>query len=399
MHCHAELDPLAADSLLRPDERAVRDAAARAVDDELLPLMPEAFERGEVPAQVVPALARLGAFGPTIAGQGWEPLGPVAYGLMLQEIERCDSGVRSIASVQGALVMWPIAEYGSPEQRARWLPALRRGEALGCFALTEPQSGSDPGGLQTRARRDGDGYVLDGHKRWATNGLSAKVALVWAKLVEGPGDADPGPKAIRGFLVEAGAPGLEQRPIPGRMSLRVSESAELLLRGVRVPASAMLPGAKGLGAPLSCLSQARYGIAWGAVGAATACYASARDYAKGRVQFGRPLGARQLVQQRLAQMYSDIGLAQLACVQLGRLKERGELTPVQISLAKRAHVAMALDAARSARDLLGANGITLAHAPVRHLLNLETVKTYEGTHDVHTLVLGRHVTGLDAFSG
>jgi glutaryl-CoA dehydrogenase len=396
-HCHAELDPLNADSLLRPDERAVRDAAAQ-VADGLVPLMAGAFEREQVPAEVVPALARLGAFGPTIAGQGWEAIGPVAYGLMLQEIERCDSGVRSCASVQGGLVMWPIAEYGSEEQKKRWLLPLRRGEALGCFALTEPQSGSDPAGLSTRARRDGDGWVLDGHKRWATNGVTAKVALVWAKVAENEGDADPGPKAIRGFLVERGTPGFEQRPIPGKMSLRVAESAELILRDVRVPASAMLPGARGLGAPLSCLGQARYGIAWGAVGAATACYASARDYTTARLQFGKPLAARQLVQAKLAQMYTDIGVAQLACIQLGRLKERGELTPVQISLAKREHVAMALEAARAARDLLGANGVTLAHPPIRHLLNLETVKTYEGTHDVHTLVLGRHITGLDAFS-
>ena len=394
MHCHAELDPLAVSSLLTDEEKQVRDEAARVVDEELLPLAAGAFERGEMPAAAVRALAGLGAFGAALTTHGCRGLNPVAAGLLIQEIERADSGFRSCASVQSSLVMWPISTFGSDEQRDRWLPLLRGGEALGCFALTEPESGSDPASLTTRARRDGDGFILDGHKRWSTNGLSAKVALIWAKL-DGEGE---GAKAIRGFLVETNLPGFSARPIAGKMSLRASESAELILEGVRVPESAMLPGARGLGAPLKCLNEARAGIAWGAVGAATACYAAARDYTKSRIQFGKPLASFQLVQAKLAQMYSDIGVAQLTCIQLGRLKERGQLTPVQVSLAKRAHVAMALDAARAARELLGANGILLAYPPIRHLLNLETVRTYEGTHDVHTLVLGREVTGLDAFS-
>jgi len=397
MNCHAELDPLDVASLLTDAEKELRDRAAKIVDEELLPLAADAFEKGEMPKAAVRALAKMGAFGAALKTHGCLGLDPVAAGLLLQEVERADSGFRSCASVQSSLVMWPIANFGSPEQQDRWLPSLRAGTALGCFALTEPASGSDPASLTTRARKDGDSYILDGHKRWSTNGLSAEVALIWAKL-----DGDDGTigdaKSIRGFLVETKSPGFVAKAIPGKMSLRASESAELILTGVRVPSSAMLPGAKGLGAPLKCLNEARLGIGWGAVGAATACYASARDYTKSRVQFGKPLASFQLVQAKLAQMYSDIGVAQLTCIQLGRLKERGALTPVQVSLAKRAHVAMALDAARAARELLGANGILLEHPPIRHMLNLETVRTYEGTHDVHTLVLGRQVTGLDAFS-
>lgn len=381
MNCHALLDPLDSQSLLTAEERALRDETARAVDETLLPLAADAFERGEMPDAAVKALATMGAFGPSLHGAG-----PMGYGLMMQEVERADSGFRSCASVQSSLVMWPIHAFGSDEQKSRWLPALRRGEALGCFALTEPGSGSDPASLTTRAVKDGTRYRLTGHKRWSTNGNRAAVAIVWAKTGD---DA----KSIRGFLVERGQ--FQARPIPGKMSLRASDSAELILDG---GIGELLPGAVGLGAPLKCLNEARYGIAWGAVGAAAACFASARDYVVERKQFGKPLGSFQLVQEKLAQMYTGIGFAQLACVQIARLKEKGQLTPVQVSFAKRAHVAMALDAARSARDMLGANGITLAYPPIRHLLNLETVKTYEGTHDVHTLVLGRHITGLDAFS-
>ena len=381
MNCHAELDPLESASLLSAAERVVRDETARAVDEKLLPLAAGAFEKGEMPEAAVLALAEMGVFGASM------DRGPMQYGLMMQEIERADSGFRSCASVQTSLVMWPIHAFGSEEQKARWLPAMRRGQALGCFALTEPESGSDPASLSTRALRDGTAWRVSGHKRWSTNGNKAAVALVWAKT---EGDD---PRSIRGFLVERGQ--FTARPIPGKMSLRASDSAELILDGAL---GEPLPGAAGLGAPLKCLNEARFGIAWGAVGAATACYASARDHVIQRKQFGKPLGAFQLVQEKLARMYTDIGLAQLACVQIARLKERGALTPVQVSLAKRAHVAMALDAARAARDMLGANGITLAHPPIRHMLNLETVRTYEGTHDVHTLVLGRHITGLDAFS-
>jgi glutaryl-CoA dehydrogenase len=332
-----------------------------------------------MPDEAVKALARLGAFGAS-------SLGPMAYGLMMQELERADSGFRSCASVMTSLVMWPIENFGTEEQKARWLPRLRAGETLGCFALTEPQSGSDPASMQTRAFKDGDGYRITGLKRWATNGNKAGVAVVWAKL-DGV-DA----RHVHAFLVERGE--FQPRPIPGKMSLRASDSAELVLHAARAE---LLPGAKGLGAALKCLNEARYGISWGAVGAATACFAAARDYVKERKQFGKPLGAFQLVQEKLARMYTGIGNAQLACVQLARLKERGALTPVQVSFAKRAHVAMALDVARDAREMLGANGITLAYPPIRHMMKLETVKTYEGTHDVHTLVLGRHITGLDAF--
>jgi glutaryl-CoA dehydrogenase len=398
MHCHAELDPLDSSSLLTDDERATRDAAAAAVDRELLPLAASAFEEGALPAQVVRALGAMGAFGAALRGHGCPGWGAVRTGLVYQEIERADSGFRSCASVQSSLVMWPIAELGSPEQQQRWLPRLRSGEALGCFALTEPESGSDPASLRTTARREGGQWVLDGHKRWSTNGLSAEVGIIWAKVVGEAAQGDEGARAIRGFLVELGSTGVKRRPIEHKMSLRASESAEILLEGARLPLEALLPKARGLGAPLRCLNEARQGIAWGAVGAATACYASARDYAQQRHQFGKPLASFQLVQEKLAQMYSDIGLAQLACVQLGRLKERGQLTPVQVSLCKRNHVAMALRTARAARELLGANGILLDHPPIRHAMNLETVLTYEGTHDVHTLVLGRHVTGVDAFS-
>jgi glutaryl-CoA dehydrogenase len=379
MNCYAELDPLASATLLTDAERRVRDEAAAVVDERLLPLAADAFERGAMPDAAVRAIAELGGFGEK---------DPVLYGLRMQELERADSGFRSCASVQSSLVMWPLANFGSPEQQ-KWLAPLQRGEALGCFALTEPLSGSDPGSMTTRAVQDGPVWRLTGHKRWATNGLRAEVAIVWAKT---SGDDA---RSIRGFVVETAQPGLVRREIAHKMSLRASESAELLLDGaVGTP----LPGAAGLGAPLKCLNEARFGIAWGAVGAATACFASARDYVKERKQFGKPLGAFQLVQEKLARIYTDIGFAQLACIQLGRLKQRKELTPVQVSFAKRAHVAMALDAARAARDMLGANGITLDYPPIRHLLNLETVKTYEGTHDVHTLVLGRHITGLDAFS-
>ncbi|MBS2021644.1 MAG: acyl-CoA dehydrogenase family protein [Deltaproteobacteria bacterium] len=398
---HAELDPLDTNSLLTDAERALRDRVARIVDEEILPHAAPAYEAGVLPREVVAAIGRAGAFGPWLTTHGGPGLGAVACGLVLQELERADSGFRSCASVQGSLVMWPIATFGSEAQKDKWLPRLRTGEALGCFALTEPTSGSDPASMKTRAVKDGDGYVLSGHKRWSTNGLSAEVAVVWAKVIE-PGGPDPegpeGSKLIRGFLVERGMPGFEPREIKHKMSLRASESSELFFHEVRLPASAMLPGAKGLGAPLKCLNEARMGIAWGAVGAATACYASARDYTKARVQFGRPLASFQLVQAKLAQMYSDIGTAQLVCTQLGRLKEQGKLTPTQVSFAKRQNVAMALDTARVARDMLGANGILLDHPPIRHAMNLETVKTYEGTHDVHTLVLGRAVTGMDAFS-
>lgn len=392
MNVFAIADPMLLELELSDAEKQARDQAARFVDEEVLPVVADAFDRGEFPRDLIKGAAQAGLLGSTLTGWGCAGLGHVAYGLAMAEVERGDSGLRSFASVQGALVMWPIATYGSDEQKERWLPGMAKGELVGCFGLTEPTSGSDPASMKTVARKDGDDWVLDGEKKWLTNGPFADVALIWAKT------EDDSASSIRGFLVETGTPGFEMRSIPRRMSLRMSESGECSLRGVRVPSSAMLPGVKGLKGPLTCLNQARYGIAWGAIGAHAACFESARDYAKSRIQFGEPLGARQLVQAKLAQMYTTLGQAQLTALRVGRLKEQGGLTPTQVSFAKRANVEAALDAARVARDVLGGVGITLDHPPIRHLLNLETVKTYEGTHDVHTLVLGREITGLDAFS-
>lgn len=394
MHAFAIADPMALDADLAATEREGRDRVARFIDAEVLPVIAEAFERGRFPRELVPGLARLGLLGATLPAPWGVSLGDVAYGLALAEVERGDSGLRSFVSVQSALVMWPIATYGSPEQQARWLPALAKGEVLGCFGLTEPDSGSDPASLRTTARRDGDDWILDGDKHWLTNGPDAGVALVWAKC-EG---LDEGARSIRGFLVELPSAGAVMRPVEQKMSLRASSTGALELRGVRVPASAMLPGARGLKGPLSCLNQARFGIAWGVTGAHAACLEAAQGWAKTRVQFGEPIGRRQLVQAKLADVYTALGHAQLVALRLGRLKEQGRLTPVQVSFGKRANVAAALEAARTCRDVMGAAGITLEHAPIRHLLNLETVRTYEGTHDVHTLVLGREITGLDAFA-
>lgn len=392
MHAFAVADPLALEGELTAEERRIRDAAAAYVDSDILPNIAEAFEKGLFLRDWVTGLGQLGVLGAPLAGYGCAGWGHVAYGLALAEIERGDSGVRSFASVQGALVMWPIHTYGSEEQKARWLPALQRGEAIGCFGLTEPESGSDPASMRLHARRDGDDWVLDGEKMWLTNGPIADVALVWAKTDGG------GAESIRGFLVDLKAPGVVMAEIPGRLSLRASSSGRVRLTGVRVPSDAMLPGVKGMKGPLTCLNQARYGIAWGVTGAHAACFEAARDHAKKRVQFGEPIGARQLVQQKLADMYTGLGHAQLTALRVGRLKEQGKLTPVQVSFAKRANVQAALEAARSARDVLGGVGILLENAPIRHLVNLETVRTYEGTHDVHTLVLGREITGLDAFA-
>lgn len=394
MHVYGIADPLGLEADLSEDERRIRDATSRMVDDELLPIIAEAFEAGRFPRELIPSFAKLGLLGGPLSGYGCAGLGQVAYGLAVAELERGDSGVRSFVSVHSTLCMWPIHAFGSEEQKQQWLPAMARGEKIGCFGLTEPTSGSDPASMKTVARRDGTDWVLTGEKRWVTNGTFADVAVIWAKA-EGEGE---GASSIRGFLVPTDSPGLERTEIEGKMSLRASASGAFRLGGVRVPADAMLPGAKGLKAALSCLNQARYGIAWGATGALAACLESARDYTVAREQFGKALAARQLVQARLAEMYSALGHAQLLAMRIGRLKETGRLNPVQISFAKRANVDAALQGARTARDLLGANGILLEHPPVRHLLNLETVRTYEGTHDVHTLVLGRAITGLDAFS-
>ena len=377
------------EALLSEEERMVRDAVRDWVEAEFLPIVIEHHRAGTFPMALVPRLGELEVFGATLQGYGCAGLNNVAYGLIMQELERGESGLRSFASVQSGLVMYPIHRYGAEAQKARWLPALQKGAAIGCFGLTEPDHGSDPGGMKTRAARQGDQYVLNGTKLWITNGSVAEVAVVWAKGDDGE---------IGGYLVERGTPGFGTLDIPGKFSMRASVTSELSLLDCRVPLESRLPGAMGLKAPLACLSQARYGIAWGAVGAAMACYDWALQYAQQRVQFGKPIGAFQLVQQKLVWMLTEITKAQLLVLQLGRLKDQGTVRPQQISLAKRNNVAMALETARLARDILGAAGIVDEHPIIRHLLNLETVNTYEGTYDIHTLIVGRDITGLDAFA-
>ncbi|MFQ5768477.1 MAG: acyl-CoA dehydrogenase family protein, partial [Acidobacteriota bacterium] len=330
---------------------------------------------------------KLGVYGASLKGYGCAGVGGVAYGLMMQELERGDSGLRSFVSVQGALCMYPIHRFGTEEQRARWLPGMALGELIGCFGLTEADFGSNPGGLRTRAEKTADGYLLNGSKYWITNGTLADVAVVWARLNG----------VIRGFLVEKGARGFSSRDIKGKFSLRASVTSELVLDNTPVPADALLPGTEGLKSALACLNQARYGIAWGVIGAAQAVFHEAVAYAKGRVQFGKPIAAFQLQQAKLADMLTEITKAQLVCHRLGRLKDEGRATPAMVSLAKRNNVAMALDIARSARDLLGGVGIMDEYQVFRHMCNLESVKTYEGTHDIHTLILGQAITGISAF--
>jgi glutaryl-CoA dehydrogenase len=376
------------EELLGEEERMVRDAIRDWVEAEFLPLVTEHHRAGTFPVELIPKLGELGVFGATLEGYGCAGLNNVAYGLIMQELERGDSGLRSCASVQSALVMYPIHAYGSEAQKERWLPALARGEAIGCFGLTEPDHGSDPGGMKTRARRDGRHDVLNGTKLWITNGSIADVAVVWAKDDDGE---------IAGFLVERGTPGYSTLDIHGKFSMRASITSELSFQDCRIPAENRLPGVKGLKGPLACLSQARYGIAWGAVGAAMACYDWALQYAQQRVQFGKPIASFQLVQQKLVWMITEITKAQLLVHRLGRLKDEGRVRPQQVSMAKMSNVQMALDTARLARDILGAAGIVDEHPVIRHMLNLETVNTYEGTHDIHTLIIGRDITGLDAF--
>jgi glutaryl-CoA dehydrogenase len=377
------------DALLGEDERMVRDTVRDWVEAEYLPIVTEHHRAGTFPVDLMPRLGELGVFGATLQGYGCAGLSNVAYGLIMQELERGDSGLRSAASVQSSLVMHPIHAYGSPEQKDRWLPALARGERIGCFGLTEPDHGSDPAGMKARARRDGDEWVLNGTKLWITNGSVADVAVVWAKDVA---DQD-----IYGYLVERGTPGFSTLDIHGKFSMRASITSELSLQECRIPLANRLPGVRGLKGPLSCLSQARYGIAWGAVGAAMACYDWALQYAQQRIQFARPIASFQLVQQKLVWMITEITKAQLLALQLGRLKDAGRARPQQISMAKLNNVRIALETARLARDILGAAGIVDEHPVIRHLLNLETVSTYEGTHDIHTLIIGRDITGLDAF--
>jgi glutaryl-CoA dehydrogenase len=377
---------------LADDERSVRDAVRRFVDDRVRPVLVEHFRAGTFPHHLVPELAALGVFGANLQGYGCAGLNNVAYGLMLQELERGDSGMRSFVSVQGSLVMYPIWRWGSEAQKERWLPRLARGDAIGCFGLTEPDFGSDPGNMRTRATRRGADWVLNGAKMWITNGSVADVAVVWAKT---GADAD----SIRGFLVEKGTPGFSATDIHGKLSLRASVTSELAFDDCVVPDANVLPEAHGLGAPLGCLNQARYGIAWGAVGAAMDCYETARAYALERVQFDKPIAGFQLVQDKLVTMLTEITKAQLLCLRLGRLKDQGQLRPPQVSMAKRNNVDWALRIARMSRDILGANGIADEYPVIRHMVNLESVITYEGTHDIHTLIVGRDITGLDAFHG
>jgi len=382
------------DSLLNEEERAVRDTVRAWVDEHIMPVIGEHYVEGKFPKQLIPGMAKLGLFGANLPEEyGCAGLNNVAYGLIMQELERGDSGLRSFASVQGALVMYPIFAFGSEQQKKEWLPKLASGEAIGCFGLTEPDFGSNPGGMITTAKETKDGWVLNGAKMWITNGSTAQVAIVWAKI--GPLEDVNG---IRGFIVPTKTKGFTAKDQKGKLSLRASDTSELVLQDVHVPKDALLPKSGGLKSPLSCLTQARYGIAWGAVGAAMACYDEAVSYAKTRVMFDKPIGGFQLQQARLAEMLTEITKAQLLCVQLGRLKDRGTMTPQQVSLAKRNNVSMATDIARETRRLLGANGILAEYQAMRHLANLESVYTYEGTHDIHTLILGQEITGLSAFN-
>jgi glutaryl-CoA dehydrogenase len=382
------VDYYAIEELLSEEERMTRDAVRDWVETEFLPVVTEHHRAGTFPVQLIPKLGELGVFGATLKGYGCAGLNNVAYGLIMQELERGDSGLRSAASVQSGLVMYPIDAYGSEAQKAKWLPLLATGAKVGCFGLTEPDHGSDPGSMKTRARRQGDAYVLSGTKLWITNGSIADVAVVWAKEDDGE---------IGGFLVERGTRGFSALDIHGKFSMRASITSELSFQDCRIPAENKLPNVRGLRGPLGCLSQARYGIAWGAVGAAMACYDWALQYAQQRVQFGKPIASFQLVQQKLVWMLTEITKAQLLVLQLGRLKDAGKARAQQVSMAKMNNVQIALDTARMARDIMGAAGIVDEHPVIRHMLNLETVNTYEGTHDIHTLIIGRDITGLDGF--
>jgi glutaryl-CoA dehydrogenase len=376
------------DDLLTEEQRMMRDAVRDWVEAKFLPVVVQHHRDGTFPLELARDLGEMGVFGATLKGYGCAGLDNVAYGLIMQELERGDSGLRSFASVQSGLVMYPIHSYGSDAQKERWLPRLQSGAALGCFGLTEPDHGSDPGSMKTRALRRGNEYVLNGTKLWITNGSVADVAVVWAKGDDGE---------IGGYLVEKGTPGYSTLDIHGKFSMRASITSELAFADCRIPLENKLPGVKGLKGPLSCLSQARYGIAWGAIGAAMGCYDWSLQYAQQRVQFNKPIGSFQLVQQKLVWMITEITKAQLLCWRLGQLKDAGRVRPQQISMAKMNNVQMALETARLARDILGAAGIVDEHPIIRHMMNLETVNTYEGTHDIHTLIVGRDITGLDAF--
>ena len=387
------VDFLNFDSLLSEEERAVRDTVRAWVDEHLIPVIGEAYIEGRFPKQLIPGMAELGLFGANLPEEyGCAGLDNVAYGLIMQELERGDSGIRSFASVQGALVMYPIYAFGSDEQKKKWLPLLASGQEIGCFGLTEPDYGSNPAGMITTAKETKDGWVLNGTKMWITNGSQATVSVVWAKT----GDINDS-KSIRGFIVPTDTRGFTGKDQKGKLSLRASDTSELHLEDVHLPKDAILPKSGGLKSPLSCLTQARYGISWGAMGAAMACYDEAVRYSKNRVMFGRPIGQTQIQQVRLADMLSEITKAQVLTLQLGRLKDAGTMTPDQVSLAKRNNVNMATECARESRRLLGANGILAEYHSMRHMANLESVYTYEGTHDMHSLILGQSITGLSAF--
>jgi glutaryl-CoA dehydrogenase len=385
------VDFIGFDSLLSDDERMARDTARQFIEDNLIPIIEECNREGRFPRELVPQMGQLGFFGANLHGYGCAGMSNVEYGLVMQEFERGDSGVRSFVSVQSALVMYPIFTFGSDEQKNYWLPKLATGEKLGCFGLTEPDFGSNPGGMRTRAVKSGDEYILNGEKMWITSGSISDVAIIWAKV----SDEDD---RVRGFLVETDRPGFTAYDVHGKWSLRASVTSGLSLQDVRVPATSLMPGTGGLKSPLMCLNQARYGISWGAIGAAMSCYDTALQYSLLRKQFrDEPIASHQLVQEKLTWMISEITKAQLLSLQVGRMKDEGKVDHQHISMAKRNNVWMALECARMARDILGGNGITDDYPIMRHMMNLESVKTYEGTHDIHTLIIGQSVTGLPAY--
>jgi glutaryl-CoA dehydrogenase len=388
MKKYQAIDFYQSDLLLNEEEKMIRDTVRDFVSKEVMPIIGEHYRHGTFPNNLIPKIAELGFLGGPLTGYGCPGMGAVAYGLIIQELERGDSGIRSFSSVQSSLCMYPIWQFGSEDQKQKYLPKMAQGKLIGCFGLTEPDFGSNPGGMMTKAVKKGNKWILNGTKRWITNATIADLAIVWAKNEQGE---------IVGFIVDKGSKGLIQQEIKGKLSLRASDTGELIMENCEVPDENRMPKAEGLKAPLMCLNQARYGIAWGAIGAAQACFDEALEYSKTRIQFGKPIGGFQLVQNKLAHMVTEITKAQLLAIQLGRLKEQGKLHHTQVSLAKRNNVHMALECARTTRDILGASGITDEYQAMRHMCNLESVYTYEGTHDIHALILGEHLTGISAF--